>query len=363
LSAKEKYVISEKEIEVSNLFSKLGYFTRCHLQIYPTDLKNNASDIDVIAIKHDSHLVPETILIEVKEGYGRVSELFQVFGFKSYFQPTTTYLVSREILEVTKHISKKLGIHALTFERLNEIVQKDLRYATERKWLSVPLERKDLERIIDHLLAIKKMHEDLYWKYHYLWLETDPYLKLFSLQNLFSLSRDLENASKETDVKEAIEWYQQEIFCLSVLATLSIAYDCMDLAGKDISEYIQDRFYNIGTSKEGKMKVKRGVDTLIQLIDKLSKGSVKVDPIEVIPNYVDSIVDLVKFIISNSSYIQYYLTIDSNVQKLNLKGKGDNFRHLAVSELQSEMVEKLNTKVLSILYNGKPVSMTFKNFV
>ena len=72
---------------------------------------------------------PETILAEVKEGYGKISELFQTFGFKSYLQPTSTYFVSKEILDITRNISKKLGIHAVTYDRLNEIVQgPEIRY-------------------------------------------------------------------------------------------------------------------------------------------------------------------------------------------------------------------------------------------
>jgi hypothetical protein len=358
-----KYEISEKELEVANLFSMIGYFTRCHLQIYPVDLKNNASDIDVLGIKFDNRLTTETVLVEVKEGYGKVSELFQFFGFKSYFQPNDAYLITKNILDVTRHTSKKLGIHALTFKRLKEIVEREVRYAEERELKSVSLERKDLEKIIDNLLIIKKSQEDLYWKYHYLWLEVDPYLRLFNLQSMFSASRELEEKLKSKEETEALEWFQQEIFCLTIIAAVSIASDCIDLEQDQIDSFVQDKFYNIGTSKEGKLKVKKGVEKIVGLIDKLSQGTIKVDPIEVIPQYVDGLIDLVKFVIANSAYIQYYITIDSNVQKLNLKGKGDNFRNLAISELQAKMVEKLNTQMLWILYKGKPISMIFKNFV
>ncbi|MDR2720383.1 MAG: hypothetical protein LBC03_06245 [Nitrososphaerota archaeon] len=360
---KTKYKISEKEIEVANLFSKIGYLVRCHLQIYPVDLKNNASDIDVLAMKFNHRLTPETVLVEVKEGYGKVSEFFQFFGFKSYFHPDATYFVCNNILEVTRQISKKLGIHALTFKRLNEIVERDVRKAEELKLTDVPLDVKDIEKIMDNLLTIKKKHEDLYWKYHYLWLEVDPYLRLFNLQSMFFTSCELDDKFKSQEEMEALEWFQQELFCLTIIATVLIAYDCIDLEQDQIGAFIQDKFYNLGTSKEGKLKVKKGVEQLISLIDKLSPGAAKVDSIEVIPQYVDTLVDLVKFVISNSAYIQCYIIIDSNIQKLTLKGKGDNFRKLVTSKVQSEKIEKLNTQILKILYKNKPISMTFKNFV
>lgn len=363
MSERGKYEISEKEIEVSNLFSKLGYFTRCHLQIYPIDLRNQASDIDVFAAKFDSHLTPETNLIEVKEGYGKTTELFQLFGFKTYFHPNTAYLICKEILDTTLQISKKLDIRALSFDRLQEIVERDLKFAEERKSIVIDIERSDLERTIDYLLIIKKNQEELFWRYHYLWLETNPYSRFYNFQSLFQKSLDLEEKIHDGELARALHWYEQELFCVSLLDAISIASDCISLKQNQVSQYIQDKFYNIGTSKEGKLKVKKGIETLVEQIDKLSKGMIKVAPIEVIPSYVSNLIALVTFLIKNAPYVQSYLLVDSNVQKMNLKGKSKRFAEFATSELQSKKIEEMNSRLLNILYEGKPISITFNDFV
>jgi hypothetical protein len=363
MSDRGKYEISEKEIEVANLFSRLGYFVRCHLQIYPTDLRNQASDIDVFAARFDSHLTPETNLVEVKEGYSKPTELFQLFGFKTYFHPNTTYLICKEILEPTLQISKKLDIRALSFDRLHEIVERDLKFAAERKSTVVELERSDIEKTIDYLLIIKKNQDELFWRYHYLWLETNPYSRFYSLQSLFSKSLNLEEEIHEKELVEALHWYGQELFCLSLLDAISIASDCISLNQNQVTQFIQDRFYNIGTSKEGKLKVRKGIATLVEQIDKLSKGMIKMAPIEVIPGYVGNLISLVLFLIKNAPYVQPYLLVDSNVQKINLKGKSKRFTEFATSELQSKKIEEMNSRLLDILYEGKPISMIFDDFV
>jgi len=363
VSEKRKYDISEKEVEVANLFSRLGYFTRCHIQIFPIEFRSQASDIDVFATKFDSHLTPEVNLIEVKEGYGKVTELFQLFGFKTYFHPCTAYLVARDILETTLQIAKKLDIRAVTSERLKEIVGRDLKMAEERKRIFTDLETVDLERVMDSLSIIKKSDEELFWRYHYLWLEVDPYQKFYHLQSLFMRALELETRIKDEDLAKALNWYKQELFCLSLLNAISIAYDCIDLNQTQVSHFIEDRFYNVGTSKEGKLKVKKGIETIMGQIDKLSKGMIKVAPVEVIPSYVGNLTTLVMFLIKNAPYVQSYLLIDDNVQRTNLKGKSKSFKEFSTAEIQSKRVEEMNSILLRVLYDGRPFSITFNDFI
>jgi len=360
---KRKYEVSEKEIEVANLFSRLGYFTRCHIQIFPIEFKTQASDIDVFATRFDSHLSPEMDLIEVKEGYGKVTELFQLLGFKTYFHPSQAYLVAKDVMETTLQISKKLGVQAATFDRLREIVERDLKLAEERKRISVDLTYADIERVIDYLSIIKRSQDELFWRYHYLWLEVDPYEKFYHLQSLFARSLDLENRTKNEQLSKALEWYKQELFCLSLFGAILIAYDCIGLNQDQVLRFIEDRFYNVGTSKEGKQKVKKGIETLVEQIDKLSKGMIKVAPVEVIPSYVKDLAILVKFLIKNAPFVQSYLLVDDNVQKTNLKGGSKSFKEFTTLEIQAKRVEEMNGILLKILYEGKPISITFNDFI
>lgn len=354
--------ISPKEIEVTNFFSKLGYFTRCHLQIFPLDMKNSASDIDVLSIKFDKHLNQDKILAEVKEGHGKISELFQLFGFKTYFRQCSAYLICKEVLDTTLKVSKKLDIRAITFERLTEIVVKDLNFESKNS-IFVELLLEDVEKIIENLGAIKEAREDLYWKYHYLWLEVDPYKRFYQYQFLFAKAQELLEGEQSQEKLKALNWYKQELFCLSLTAAIEIAFDCININQNKLAEYIQDKFYNIGTSKEGKLKIKKGIDTLVDQIAKLSDGKLMVSSVEIIPGYVSNLVLLIEFLIRNSPYVQSYLLMDSNLQKINLKGKSKNFREFALQEIQSKRIEELNVLLLKILYDGRPIKQTFEDFV
>jgi hypothetical protein len=142
-----------------------------------------------------------------------------------------------------------------------------------------------------------------------------------------------------------------------------MASDCISLKPDQITQYVQDKFYNIGSSKEGKLKVRKGIATLVEQIDKLSKGMVKAKPIEVIPGYVSNLIGLVLFLIRNAPYVQSYLLVDSNVQKISLKGKSKRFAEFANSELQSKKIEEMNSNLLNILYEGKPISIIFNDFI
>ncbi len=150
---------------------------------------------------------------------------------------------------------------------------------------------------------------------------------------------------------------------MSLITAISIAYDSFNLKPEQISKYIVDKFYNIGTSKEGKLRVKKGVDTLVEQLKKLSNDMIEVPSIEVIPHYVKDLILLVRFMLSNAPYVQSYLLLDHNVQKTSLKGKPTRFNQFATSKVQFEKIKEMNSILFKILYNGKPISNTFNSFV
>jgi len=356
-----QYNISPKEAEVDNLFSKLGFFTRSHIQIFPLDFKTNASDIDILAIRFNPYLTPEFNLIEVKEGRSKVSKLFQLYGFKSYFQSCNAYYVAAEIYDTVIEISRRLGVRTLSHERLRTLVHQELRRAERRKRAFVDMDTSHIRKTVDFLTMIKKMEQELFWRYHYLWLETNPYKKFYQLQRLFRKTREVETSGN--DAKEAIAWYKRELFTLSLIAACLMAHDCIDLDPDIRLSYVEDRFYNIGTSKEGKLKVEEGISMLIEQIDKISQGSIEVPKVEIVPSYVKDLAELVTLLIMDAPYVQSYLLINNNIYRTNLRGESKNLEEFTSADIQYRRMKELNDLLLKVLYEGDPVEIVFNDFV
>jgi len=353
--------ISPKEAEVDNLFSKLGFFTRAHIQIFPSDFKASASDIDVLAVEFNPYLIPEFNIIEVKEGPAKITTLFQLYGFKTYFGNCNAYYVAREIYGTTLEISRRLGIRTLSHDRLVSLVGQQLRRAKERKRISVDLETTHLGSVINYLSAIRQMDPELFWRYHYLWLEKNPYDKFYQLQRLFGKVRKLE--SSEEPARKATAWYKREIFILALLSLCLMAQDCIDIDSAGIFPYVEDRFYNIGTSKEGKLKVEKGISILVEQIEKLSHGLIKAPMVEILPSYVEDLARLVKLLVKDAAYAQSYLSIDNNVHRTNLREESKNLKEFTTSEFQYQRMRELNGLLLDILYEGDPIEVVFNDFV
>ena len=356
-----QFNISPKEVEVDNLFAKLGFFTRSHVQIFPLDLKNNASDIDVLAIRFNPYLIPEFNIIEVKEGHAKVTKLFQLYGFKSYFRNCNAYYVAKEIYDTVLEISKSLGIRTLSHDRLMSLVRQELRRAEKRKKIFVDLDLSHITKVLNYLSVIKGLDQELFWKYHYLWLETNPYKKFYQLQRLFSKVKKL--GSNRSLVQEATAWYKREIFTLALVTIGLMAYDCIDLDSSKLFSHVEDRFYNIGTSKEGKLKVEQGISTLVEQIEKLSKGLIKVPAVEIVPSYVEDLVKLLALLIKDAPYVQSYFLINNNIYRTNLRGESRNLKEFTTADVQYQRMKELNNLLLKVLYDGDPIDVTFNDFV
>lgn len=356
-----KYNISTKEAEVDNLFARLGFFTRSHIQVFPIDLRTSASDIDVLAIRFNPYLIPEFNLIEVKEGSSKVSKLFQLYGLKSYFGNSNAYYVVEGTYDTVVEISKHLGIRTLSHSRLMTLVRKELKRAERRKRIFVDLDESHIRKTVDFLSLIKKLDQELYWRYHYLWLETDPYKKFYDLQRLFKKVREADTSEDPT--KEAIAWYKREIFTLSVVAVGLMAYDCIDLESDTLYSYVENRFYNIGTSKEGKLKIEKGISMLVEQIEKLSEGQIKVPKTEIVPSYVQNLVKLLTLFIMDTPYVQSYLLIDNSIYRTNLRGESKNLKEFTSADIQYRRMKELNELLLKVLYEGEPTEIVFNDFV
>lgn len=349
------------EVEVDNLFAKLGFFTRNHIQIFPIDLKTNASDIDVFALRFNPYLTPEFNLIEVKEGKAKITKLFQLYGFKSYFGNSDAYYVVSEVYDTIREISRNLGIRTLTHERLLDLLNDELKRVERRKIRIVDLNINHMKKIINYLSILKKIDDELYWVYHYLWLEKNPYKKFFHLHRIFCRARQINE--KDPGIQEAISWYKREIFMLALVTVGLMAHDCVVINPDDMKTYVKDRFYNIGTSKEGKAKVEKGISLLVEQVKKLSKGLIEIPPVEMIPPYVDDLLKSIVFYIKDSPYIQSYILVNNKTFRSNLKGESINIKEFTTSDIQYNRIKESNNLLLNVLYERGPIEVAFNDFV
>ena len=119
----------KEEIIVANLFAKLGYFTRFHIQIYPEEGDTGQlSDIDVFTIKFDNLLMPTKNIIETKRSSDKVSALFQLYGFRKYFDNCNVFFVNKKSSNRNFKVANKLDIKAYSISRFKNLTKKDQIY-------------------------------------------------------------------------------------------------------------------------------------------------------------------------------------------------------------------------------------------
>lgn len=366
----------EKEVEVSNFFSNLGYFTRTHIQLYPREGK--ISDIDVLCIKFDNQLVERRNIIEVKKSNDSYSAIFQLYGLKTYFGNCDALFVSDKVSIRTLKITKDLGIKVYSFKTLNKITEQDpilksldyeasylsfnkLNKITEEDTIlkSTDLKTSHLFKIHNVFLKrIKELNSDIFWGYNEIWLERDPYIKLYKIQSLFKLTEDL---SKSNIEDEALSWIRKELFMLSFVSIYEIASDCMELGSNLINEYIEEKYYNLGMTKEKKIQLKDGVDKLVRLFEE--KEGVKLDiKFEIIPEWVPTLSNCVKKIISTAAYAQKNLLLNEIVFKSFLLGSLISIREITKNGAQLDVITKINTDILKILHK-QHIKLDFNNFI
>jgi len=342
--------ILKSEIPIANLYSQLGYFTRFHINIYPTESTRQLSDIDVFAIKFDNSLLPYVTLIEVKEESNKFSDLFKLYGFKTFYGDCKAVFVTKKVHERTIPIAKQLQINLLTVSKLKELAEKDESIKIERFTL------KSAIQFFNNLDEIKKIDPQLYWTYHYLWLEKDPFRRFYHQQKLFTIT----NEKISEDFKSPISWYRRELFILSIISLVEIASNCITLDEKILKSYIESKFLNVDVSYDARKKIKTGVDVLIEEIKKMGIEMV-FDELEIMPKYVPLIVELINKIIKNSQEIQYYININEYITRLMLKEKEVILADIVEND-KIKFIRSLNELVLRILHSG-PIKYDFSYFV
>lgn len=342
------------EANVTNLFIEMGYFARPHIQIFPQDATQQISDIDVLAVKYDQHLNRHLVLIEVKKDSNKIVDLFKLYGFKSFFGNPETYFISEKIPNNFLNIAKTLEIKTISFKMLRHITRKEQSYIQEE------FIDKDIDSTDNFLRIIRdKYDKEIYWKYRYLWLERNPYARFFDIQRLFSKTNSLPENSIE------VLWFRKELFLQGFLTHLDISSDCVGIEQDKIDQYIEDKFYDIGSSKEGKLKIKQGVDSLTNIIKQFSDASgekIELPSIDVVPKYLKNLIFLIKRTINNAPYVNQYLMLNDLIYRSNLHGKQSSIDTVSKVKQQSAELKNTNDLVLRILHDGT-VKPDFNNFV
>lgn len=343
-----------EEVQAANLLIGSGYLVRPHIQIYPDEFTGKMTDIDVFATKFDSNMNQSILLVECKKGTQKFADLFKLYGFKTYYGNCQAMFISDNIGAEFRETSDKLGIRATSFQTLISIVKQSGETIDER------YTEDDLANVEEFLKDVKEYDKELYWRYHYVWLERDPFRRFYHLQRLFSMSMKANQG--ELAESPSLVWYRREVFILSLMCLAEMSSYCADVEQKRLGAYIESRFYDIGTPKEGKEKIRRGVDALVKKIEELSGEPMGFKGLELIPSYVTELVPIVKRFVARPKYAQSTLLLDDLIYRKNLHALSMNIAKLAKSSYQSEDVKAINNAALKILCEG-PITAEFNDFV
>lgn len=221
---------------------------------------------------------------------------------------------------------------------------------------------KDIDEIEGFLNKVKlELGSEIYWKYNYLWLERDPFTKFSQIQNIFThTSKVLDNNSDP----KYLTWFRNELFIHAFIAVIDISSICFSIEKNDLYQFIKEKFYNMGTTKEGKMKIKKGTDDLIKLVEELTggKGQISIPRIEIVPDYIDKLGILTEHIINKSLFIQKYLLTNDFILRSFLHGKSISINALNLPKGQTDDMKYINDLLLRILHNG-PINFDFNNYL
>lgn len=340
----------KEEILVSNLFARLGYFTRFHVQLYPRD--GQISDIDVYCVKFDSHLCQTRNIIETKRGSECASAIFQLYGLKTYFENCNAFFINKKINLRTFKITDKLNIKVYSYDRLRKILDKDLIFD------SINISYNEGQKIVNYLEIIKKsFSNDLYWNYNQTWFEKNPFMKLIKFQEMFKQSDELYHDNNDN---YSLLWFRKELFILSFLSILEISSKCIQLNNNQINAYIEDQFYNLGTSKRAKLSLKEGVDSLLKIVE--NKMNEKINfKLDIIPSWAPLLTKVIRTLVSNSRYANSYLLINEQVLRSEIIGKPENISYWG-SDITKKILPSLNSDVLKILHQ-EHILPDFNNYL
>jgi hypothetical protein len=340
------------ELEIADLFRRLGYLTRSHIDIYPYDMVRKVSDIDVFGIRFDGQLTPSRIVAEVKRKECSTTDILKLHGLAAYLTRCEGYFVTGISNPQCRKVAKELNIKLATKAKLSQIMGP----APKGFIQSDP---QKIAKTYDYLTLLKKRaNKEIFWKYHYLWLEKDPCFRLYQQQDLFD---DVSKYLRNSELSEATQWFRREIFLLSQISVLEIASECVGISDSSIEAYLEDRFSNLGTPRKSKERIKSGVERLVNLISNLSGEQFDVPNVEILPRYISTLSILVKFIQSSTRYAQQYLLRNNELSMLLLEGKEADLAKI-VSPKQIEFIGKFNDLLGRVLHNG-PIEDDFSPFL
>ncbi|WP_424355526.1 hypothetical protein [Methanobacterium sp. MBAC-LM] len=345
----------KEEIEVANYFTNLGYFTRFHIQIYPDGDRGQVSDIDVFTIKFDNLLLATRNIIETKRSIDKVSALFQLYGFRKYYEDSNIFFVNKKANSRNFNVANKLNIKAYSFSRLKDLNKKSQRYNRHR---NLTLELSDGEQIIKYLDEIKNIEDSLYWSYHYLWVEKNPFRKLNDIQEIFGITDDIYDKYQDD---KAFLWFRKELFLMAFLSVIEISSKCIALDNFDINEYVKEQYYNLGTSKRRKMEIKEGIDSLLELL-KEQYENIELKSIDLIPPWINLLIKIVKKIIMNANYANRFLLINENIHKSHIIGKPRYISTLTLNRFENKVLSSINIDLLRILHKEQ-ILKDFNHFI
>ena len=144
------------------------------------------------------------------------------------------------------------------------------------------------------------------FKYHYLWLERDPFSRFIHIQNIFSKTNQVLN---ENSPQSDLHWFRSEVFMQGFLCCMEMASECFILEPGYISQYVKNKIFHVGIPKEGKLKIKEGIDNLLSVLKTIPTDGpdIVIPSFEIMPDFIDNLIKLVSHLTRKSLFLQKYL--------------------------------------------------------
>jgi hypothetical protein len=112
----------ELEYRIARLYIFMGYFVRRACPIYTVSSLDQATDLDIVALRYIKPIRRELLITECKSGDNRpLDRIFWLAGVQHYVKATQAYLVRRGTKWNIKDFAKECGVQVLDLFRVAEL--------------------------------------------------------------------------------------------------------------------------------------------------------------------------------------------------------------------------------------------------
>lgn len=294
----------QTEYRVARLFVWMGYFVRRGREIYTAGYLDQATDLDVLAIRYRTLFSREVITIESKTGReGPLDRVFWLSGVRQYVRADRALLYRAPTKWNIRDFAKEAGVEIFDRQRLSEL---ENRYVAEPdRWLGLCDWKFLSERVEfwNKILAANSKYKELYKTLVTEVRYEEPFaLIAFWIHHLRGLTRDCMRESKP--VQELVRFLISDAVGQLALSFLRVAQLTSDLTETDRKGMAAKKI--VYGEQEARL-VKRIFENSYQIAKAAIRDKLGTD-VEIdrslfavpIPDYVEEVVDLIEELVRDA---------------------------------------------------------------